>query len=144
MFLDLFIGSLLHLPFNRSLLEAPRAEASEVAAPVDTSGMSASSTPEFVPDDSLPICNCYLEVKKFVPNLPRTKDLKPNSPARPGAVAIYNYNGIPHYAYVLEVYNVGTYSHLEKGSNLKRCKLYTRVVDEEDSHLVGYWFPPEQ
>jgi hypothetical protein len=145
MFLNLFIASIFSTPIDPPPLPVPRSEAPIVAiaaAPVPAVVVS-TSTQEFVPDDGLPICNCYLEVKKFIPNLPRTKDLIPNSPARAGAVAIYNYHGTPHYALVLDVYHDGTYSHLERGSNLKRCQFYTRVVNEDNQYLVGYWYPPE-
>lgn len=86
-------------------------------------------------------CNCYLYTKLFVPVLPRTKDLKPNSPVRVGAVAIYNYNGVPHYAYVTKVQNDPIYGHWEKSTNLKPCTPYTRFVPEDNRFLVGYWYP---
>ncbi len=142
MFLTLFIASILRIPPDLHGVQTPRVEAKEINV-VAMGEVSATSTPELVVDDSLPICNCYLEVKKYIPDLPRTKELTPNSPARPGAVAIYNYNGTPHYALVLDVYHDGTYRHLERGSNLKRCEFYERVVDEENPYLVGYWYRPQ-
>lgn len=89
-------------------------------------------------------CNCYLMAKVYRPDIPLTKDLKPNSPVRKGAIAIYNYHGIPHYAYVTGVQNDGTYGHWEKGSNLEPCKIYSRFVPESNPFLVGYWYEPVQ
>ncbi len=91
--------------------------------------------------DAVPLCNCYLMVKGYVPSLPHTKDLKPNSPVRVGAVAIYDYDGIPHYALVLTVDHGDVYRHFEIGSNIPHCERYERWVDEENPHLVGYWYP---
>lgn len=91
--------------------------------------------------DSWTSCNCYLMTKTFIPDLPKMKYLTPNSPLRKGAVAIYDYKGIPHYAYVTSVQNDPIYGHTEAGSNLKPCELYKRFVPENNPYLVGYWFP---
>lgn len=89
------------------------------------------------------VCNCWLYTKMlYGPTMPLTKDLKPNSPMRVGAIAIYNYNGLLHYGYVTEGQNDPVYGHWERGSNKKPCEPYTSFVTEDNKYLVGYYFAP--
>ncbi len=139
MFLDFLIALFLF-----TQLKTPRAEAQQIvptAIQIAVVSAPATTTPT-IDQDAMPICNCWLEVKQIIPSLPNMKYLVPNSPARAGAVAIYNYHGVPHYAYVESVINDGVYGHWEKGSNLKHCQFYERFVTEDNRYLVGYWYPP--
>lgn len=85
------------------------------------------------------VCNCYLLVKsKLGDALPLTKDLHPNSVPMKGAVAIFNYSGTPHYAYVYEVTET-TVKLFE--SNFEPCKVGFREISRHDPHLEGFFFP---
>lgn len=96
--------------------------------------------------DEWVVANCYLYVKIFYEKyhdlpLPKTKDLKPNSPARKGAVAIYDYNGLPHYAFVLAVDNDDVYRFYEQGTNLVPAVPYKRWVNADHPKLKGFYYP---
>lgn len=84
-------------------------------------------------------CNCYLYVKQFVPNLPRSKFLVPNFKPREGRVALFNYDGLPHYAMIGTVTPTGFYIAHE--SNYKKCKISQgRFVSFNDPHYLGAWW----
>lgn len=84
-------------------------------------------------------CNCYLYVKSFLPDLPRSKYLIPNFKPREGRVALFDYDGVPHYAIIGEVTDTGFYIAHE--SNYKACtKTSGRFVKFTDPAYLGtYW-----
>ena len=82
------------------------------------------------------VCSCYSFVKTKIPTLPRQKDLRPNGTPRAGGVAIYDFKGVPHYAYILELRDDG---YFEIGANLQPCVVATRFVKWNNPHLVGFW-----
>lgn len=85
------------------------------------------------------VCNCWGYLKaNYLPTLPNTKNLLPNSMARVGAVAIYHYGEINHYAYVT---SVGEGSYSEIAANLKPCDIGRRTVSVTNPALVGFWYP---
>lgn len=85
------------------------------------------------------VCNCWGYIKaNFIKSLPNTAALYPNSEPRVGAVAIYDYNGTPHYAYVTTIGD-GTYKEI--GANLKPCDVGRREVSYSKAELVGFWYP---
>lgn len=83
------------------------------------------------------VCNCYAFVKTKIPTLPKTKDLVPNigNPV-PGGVAIFDYNGVKHYAYIQSVVQG---SFVVSEANYEPCALGKRTILTTDSALVGYW-----
>lgn len=82
--------------------------------------------------------NCYLLVKRKIPSLPRMKDLAPNGRPKVGSVAIFDYNGTPHYAYV-ESLSESNFEVIE--ANYHPALIARRYVKWSDSHLVGFWAP---
>lgn len=82
-------------------------------------------------------CNCYMYVRSKIPNLPLTKDLKPNSEIAVGAVAIFKYpSGLMHYAYVE---SFGTDVFTVDESNYKKCVRAKRIVKLDDKALLGFY-----
>lgn len=83
-------------------------------------------------------CSCVQYVRIFT-KLPKgnASDLKPNSPPRVGAVAIYKYGEVSHVGYIQEIKDGGW---IERGSNIKPCQSYTRFV-KADPNLVGFYLP---
>ncbi len=85
--------------------------------------------------------NCYLLVQaRLGRKLPLMKDLKPNSMPRIGAVAIFNYKGVPHYA---EVISLHQWHFTQFESNYIPGLIGYRDVKWTDRALVGFWFPNE-
>jgi hypothetical protein len=84
-------------------------------------------------------CNCFGLVKtKLGDALPRMADIQPNSEPSVGAVAVYDYNGLKHVAYVTNPQPDGFW---EFGANLTPCKIESRFVRYDDPHLLGFFFP---
>lgn len=81
-------------------------------------------------------CNCYAYVKAHYPSLPHMVDIEPNTKAKPGAVAIFDYGDMMHFAIVTNVNKRG-FEQIE--SNYHRCKVGSHFVYWEDPHLVGFW-----
>lgn len=96
--------------------------------------------------DEWVVANCYLYAKILYEKyhhlpFPKQKDLVPNSPARPGAIAIYDYDGKPHDAFVLKVDNGDAYRFYEQGTNLEPAVPYKRWVDANHPKLKGFYYP---
>jgi len=81
-------------------------------------------------------CNCYSLVKTRIP-LPKMASIVPNSPAQVGGVAIFNYRGVKHIAYIEKITSAG-YHVLE--ANKTKCLIGRRVVSFTDPNLTGFWF----
>lgn len=107
---------------------------------------STSSTPQIVdkaPETKLnksDAYNCYMYVRnRFVPNLPPTRLLRPNSEAQNGAVALFTYpSGLRHYAYVL---NRSGDSVTIAESNYRKGQYTTRTISINSPSLDGFWMP---
>lgn len=97
-------------------------------------GSEPTSTSTGIPEALLE--NCYMYSKSKVPNLPHTIDLYPNTPAVVGAVALFNYHGIPHYAVVLEVEIDRV---LIDETNFHHGRHDHRVISLQDPSLLGFW-----
>ncbi len=93
--------------------------------------------------DTLVRCNCYLFVKSKIPNLPLTKFLIPNID-KPigGSVAIFNYNGEPHYGVTTGIMNTATTTLVKIDEcNYKKGKCGSRWIDiYTDKALKGFYF----
>lgn len=84
-------------------------------------------------------CNCYSHVKTFIPNLPRTAELWPNSEPQIGSVALFRYsNGVRHYAYVK---SVGEGFVRVTEANKTPCSIGERTVSLSDPFLLGFFMP---
>lgn len=75
-------------------------------------------------------------MKMQIPDLPATKDLKPNTTIHKGVVALFNYHGIPHYALVTAV-GADTFTVVE--TNFKHGQKTIRQIDYTDKALLGFW-----
>jgi len=83
-------------------------------------------------------CNCYLFVKNRV-DVPRMVDIAPNSDISVGSVAIFVYpNGLKHVAIVKEVWGD---EFLVEETNYKNCTHKNRLVDYDNSALIGFYSP---
>ncbi len=94
---------------------------------------------EVVQEDPV-LCNCYAYSKQRYPSLPTTKKLLASTSKKFGKVAVFNYDGLPHYA-VVESMGIGTFTVTE--TNYKRCQKTTRTIRFDDPALVGFWSPPD-
>ena len=84
-------------------------------------------------------CNCYSLIKTKIKNLPKMKDIVPNSTPKMGSVMISYYKGQKHLSYVKRVAN----GNIElQEANYKPCLIAPRVIDADDPHIRGYWYPP--
>ena len=82
-------------------------------------------------------CNCYSLVRyKIGSVLPRMASVTPNSLPAVGSVAIFNYRGVKHIAYVERI-SVEGYHVLE--ANKTKCLIARRIVARNDPSLVGFW-----
>lgn len=71
-------------------------------------------------------------------NLPQTKYLKPNTEISVGALVIFKYKTLKHYAVVTSIEDDGFWikeSNYRQGEYTKRRILFT------DSAIEGFWFP---
>lgn len=67
------------------------------------------------------------------------KDLHPNGPPQVGSVAIFNYNGTPHYAHITEF---GSTTFRVHEANYIPGLIAYRDVRWNDPSLIGFWNPP--
>lgn len=83
------------------------------------------------------VCNCWSFIRgNYVKGLPNTAALYPNSPVKIGAVAIFNYSGVKHYAYVT---NLSPGGFTVKEANYKPCVVGERFIPYTDANLLGFW-----
>ncbi len=85
-------------------------------------------------------CSCVAYVRNFIPDLPHV-DAKwfggfPRTTIAPGRVAIFDYEGVWHVAYILSLEQ--DHFTVAEG-NFHKCKEDQRNVDYNDPHLVGFW-----
>lgn len=79
--------------------------------------------------------NCYSYVSLFV-KLPRMALIAPNSLPSVGSVAVFNYHGVKHLGYVVELKSDG---FMIKEANFKPAIVDTRFVSWQDPFLKGFW-----
>lgn len=85
------------------------------------------------------VCNCYSLVQThYKAKIPKMADIKPNSVPIVGSIAIFDYNGIKHIAYVKKLY--GNSFEVDE-ANLKPCLRAPRRVLYTDKSLVGFHVP---
>lgn len=131
-----------------------------VAIPVVVSGL-LSSTIEYTKSEILPVayaeeipievpqepvcddtrieCNCYLYLKSKM-NLPPSRELIPNI-NRPvvGSIALFDYNGKPHYAGVDTILETSTTTRLLLDeSNFESGVIKKRWIDLDYKPLIGF------
>lgn len=93
-------------------------------------------------EDKYTVCNCWAYLSTQIKNLPRMKDITPNSTPKIGAVAIFLYKDkqtgetVKHVALVAELSDT---SFVVKETNFTHCLYDKRVIDKNDPHLVGFW-----
>ena len=85
------------------------------------------------------VCNCYLYVKTYIKDIPSMMKIEPNIDVPSvGGIAIFDYEGIKHLAYITEV--------TEKGmeiseANYEPCVVGKRTIPLDDDALIGFWSP---
>lgn len=84
------------------------------------------------------VANCYSYVSLFV-HLPPMPSITPNSAPSVGSVAIFDYKGLKHVAYVVALKEEG---FLVKEANFEPAKVAERLVNWNDKALEGFWNPP--
>lgn len=119
------LGFLFGTPL--SIASAPTASA-QVTSPV------ATSTPTVV-EDAL-ACNCYAYVRSLIPSLPLANKIVPNTTPHVGAVAVFDYNGLPHYGIIASISNDGFEL---QDSNYVHCRYSTHFIAWNNKALVGFW-----
>jgi len=80
--------------------------------------------------------NCYLFVKARIKGLPPSSELKPNSTPKIGAVALFDYDGVKHYA---EVVSLSADHFRVFESNYTAGLIDYRDVSYADPSLKGFW-----
>lgn len=82
------------------------------------------------------VCNCYSYVKvKTKKQLPRMATIVPNSTAKVGSIAIFNYSGLKHIAVVTSVHEGGIKI---SEANYEPCLTGERSVKLTDPALIGF------
>ena len=84
------------------------------------------------------VANCFSYVSLFV-KLPKMSEILPNTTPFVGAVAIFNYNGVKHIAYIKELHADG---FIVKEANYRPAVVDEREVNWNDKALVGFWAMP--
>lgn len=80
-------------------------------------------------------CNCYsyVSIRK---NLPKMVQIVPNTThPHVGDVAIFNYRGVKHIAYIVGTKNGITVVE----ANKTHCKTGTRTISPSDPYITGFW-----
>ncbi len=122
------LGALVFLfgaPLN--IVSAPTAQA-QITQPI----VATSTAPA---EDAL-ACNCYAYVRSLIPSLPLANLIKPNTTPHVGAVAVFDYNGLPHYGIVSKLEADGFEL---QDSNYSHCKYMTHFISWNNKALVGFW-----
>lgn len=94
-----------------------------------------------LPDpDTLVRYNCYLRLKQHFPDLPMTKDLRPNmTNAQEGVAVLMTYpSGLRHYAYLKKIVEGG---YVIDECNYKRGVCGERTISRDDVAIDGFWNP---
>lgn len=84
------------------------------------------------------VCNCYITLKARGYDLPATPAIAPNTAPVVGAIAIFDYDGVSHYAEVTEL-NEGSFQVFE--GNYEACKTGYRTISWEDENIKGFYMP---
>lgn len=81
------------------------------------------------------VCNCVSAVK-LKTKIPKMAEIVPNTSLAPKTVAIFDYKGVKHIAYVESV-EKDSFTVFE--SNYRPCLLERRSVSMFDKSIVGFW-----
>ncbi len=130
----LVVASFLALSGPPIVFAPAAAQAQQMAT--STVITQATSTPEVKVDAVA--CNCYLYVKTKFPSFPITSKLKPNTVPSSGVVAIFDYDGLPHYGIIREFDGEGFWL---EDSNYRRCRYMKHYVRWDDPAITGFWSP---
>lgn len=82
--------------------------------------------------------NCYSYILTILGRLPHMAQILPNTGIKVGSVAVFNYSGVKHIAYVS---SVNTDSFTVKEANYKPGVIGIREVSIDDRSLEGFWSP---
>lgn len=63
-------------------------------------------------------------------------EVKPNTTPHIGAVAVFNYNGLPHYG-IISNFNDTGFDLTD--SNFGGCGIRTHHIDWSNKYIVGFW-----
>jgi hypothetical protein len=98
-----------------------------------------------LPDpDTLVAYNCFLRLRQHIPDLPRSKDIKPNmTNAQEGVAVLLTYHrGTPkeikHYAYLKKIVEGG---YVLDECNYSKGICGERTISRVDPALDGFWNP---
>ncbi len=87
-------------------------------------------------------CSCVSYVRNFIPSLPHMDAVwfatLPRSTPAVGRVAIFNYSGVYHVAYIESLGDTG---FTVREANFKPCEKDRRFIEWNDDALVGFWAP---
>lgn len=112
------------------------APVSMATAPTALAQTPATSTVSVVIKEDPIACNCYAYVRSKIPTLPLANLVKPNTTPHIGAVAIFDYDGLPHYGIISKLTDSGFYL---TDSNYVHCKYLTHFISWSDKAIVGFW-----
>ena len=108
-----------------------------------TTLMGFFGTPAFADTVTFPqYCSCVSYVRQYIPSVPHVDawvfPTFPRSAPAVGEVAMFNYSGIFHVAYISQIRGEGF--EIQE-ANFHSCQKGTRFISWDDPHLVGFWKP---
>ncbi len=115
------------------LLGSPLSIASAPTAQAQITTTVATST---APAEDPLACNCYAYVRSQISSLPLANKIVPNTTPHVGAVAVFDYNGLPHYGIISKLTDTGFYLD---DSNFVKCKYTTHFISWNNKAIVGFW-----
>lgn len=115
------------------LLGAPLSIATAPTASAQVTSIATSTPP--VVEDAL-ACNCYAYVRSLIPSLPLANKIVPNTTPHVGAVAVFDYDGLPHYGIIVSLSGDGFEL---QDSNYVHCKYETHFISWNNKAIVGFW-----
>lgn len=87
-------------------------------------------------------CSCVSGVRVYIPDFPHVDavyfaTMPHNTPAA-GRVAVFDYSGTFHVAYILSIEEKGFWIY---EWNFKKCQKDTRFIDWNDPHIESFFAP---
>lgn len=96
-----------------------------------------TSTPQEAPAIPLYVLsNCYAYVRYMIPNFPMASLIRPNTTPHVGAVAIFDYDGLPHYG-IISTLTTSGFNLTD--SNYGGAGIRTHFVEWSNKYIVGFW-----
>lgn len=108
-----------------------------VLAPASAQAQSKAQEPVVAPTyPQYVLANCYAYVRYTIPSFPMASEIKANSTPHVGAVAIFDYSGLPHYGIISSTTVKGFWL---TDSNYGGPGIRTHFIEWSDKAIKGFW-----